>query len=166
MEWHCARPLVGAYVAIAIVRDPALLITLCLEYVMCLNRWSARASALCILLNTATLAGCDNLRHAPIVRPASNPARPSAVSIPLPARTLLVAPEEPDCELKDPNADERQKLDYERQCYRHAGIIARERMRLLQASVRRTARAINRCQWFAAQPRGPQSLTAISLLTE
>jgi hypothetical protein len=88
------------------------------------------------------------------------------VSIPLPARTLLVAPEEPDCELKDPNADERQKLDYERQCYRHAGIIARERMRLLQASVRRTAQAINRCQWFAAQPRGPQSLTAISLLTE
>ena len=86
------------------------------------------------------------------------------MSIPLPARTLLVALEEPDCELKDPNADERQKLDYERQCYRHAGIIARERMRLLQASVRRTARAINRCQ--ATQPRGPQSLTAISLLTE
>src|SRR5262245_7522334 len=139
-------------------------ITVSLEYVMCLNRWSAWASALCILLNTATLAGCDNLRHAPIVRPASSPARPSAVSIPLPARTLLVALEEPDCELKDPNADERQKLDYERQCYRHAGIIARERMRLLQASVRRTARAINRCQSFAAQPT--QSLTAISSLTE
>jgi hypothetical protein len=122
-------------------------ITLCLEYVMCLNRWSASAAALCILLNTAMLAGCDNLRYAPIVQPASSPARPmSAVSIPMPARALLVEPVEPDCELKDPNADERQKLDYERQCYRHAEIIARERMRLLQASVRRTARTIKRCQ--------------------
>jgi hypothetical protein len=75
----------------------------------------------------------------------------------------LVSPLEPDCELKDPSADERQKLDYERQCYRHAEIIARDRLRLLQASVRRTTRTINRCQWFAAQPH---SLKAIASLTE
>ena len=78
-------------------------------------------------------------------------------------RPVMVSPLEPDCELKDPNADERQKLDYERQCYRHAEIIARDRLRLLQASVRRTARAINRCQWFGAQPRG---LKEIARLTE
>jgi hypothetical protein len=120
-------------------------ITLCLEYVMPLNRWSAPASAFCILLGAATLTGCDNLRHAVIVQPASTPARPmSAASIPIPARALMVSPLEPDCELKDPNADERQKLDYERQCYRHAEIIARDRLRLLQASVRRTARASQR----------------------
>jgi hypothetical protein len=118
---------------------------------MRLNRRSAPASALGILLLAATLAatlvGCDNLRHAAIVQPAGIPTRPmSAASIPTPARALLVPPEAPDCELKDADADERQKLDYERQCYRHAEIITRERMRLLQASVRRAASAINRCQ--------------------
>lgn len=134
---------------------------------MRLNRRSAPASALGILLFAATLVGCDNLRHAVIVQPARNPARPtSAASIPMPARALLVALEKPDCELKDPNADERQKLDYERQCYRHAEIIAHERLQLLQASVRRTARAITRCRRFAAQSRGLKSMAATATLTE
>src|SRR5262245_41186671 len=123
-------------------------ITLCLEYVMSVNHWSAPASAVCILLGAGTLTGCDNLHHAVIVQPSSTPARPMpAASTPIPARALMMSPPEPDCQLKDPNADERQRLDYERQCYRQAEIIARDRLRLLQASVRRTARAINRCQW-------------------
>jgi hypothetical protein len=64
--------------------------------------------------------------------------------IPLPA-TLLLSPQlEPDCEFEtiDFNADERQKLDYERQCYRHAEIIVRSRLQLLQDSVDRTINAV------------------------
>lgn len=116
---------------------------------MGLNDRYAPVSVLSILLCMAPLAGCDNLRHALVAQPASIAAWPIAkASIPLPVHALLIAPEEPDCEFKttDPNADERQKLDYERQCYRHAEIIARERLRLLQASVRRMARAINHSQ--------------------
>jgi hypothetical protein len=89
----------------------------------------------------------------------------SRAPIPMPVRELLVAPEEPDCELKDPNADERQKLDYERQCYRHAEMIVRERMRLLQASVRRLAKAVDRCQWAGAQPGELKPLVSASTFT-
>jgi hypothetical protein len=47
--------------------------------------------------------------------------------IPVPGRELLNPQAEPDCEFTttDPKADERQKLDYERQCYRHAEMIVR-----------------------------------------
>jgi hypothetical protein len=71
----------------------------------------------------------------------------SKVSVPLPDRALLVSAVEPDCEFRttDPNADERQKLDYERQCYRHAELIVRDRLMRLQEQVRRTARAIDYC---------------------
>src|SRR5262249_31155558 len=57
--------------------------------------------------------------------------------IPLPALALLAPQSEPDCEFTttDPNSDERQKLDYERQCYRQAEMIVRARLRLLQRSV-------------------------------
>ena len=55
--------------------------------------------------------------------------------IPLPAASLLSPQPEPICELTDTNANERQKLDYERQCYRHAEMIVRDRLQLLQKSV-------------------------------
>src|SRR5262249_42291727 len=35
------------------------------------------------------------------------------------------------------------KLDYERQCYRHAALIAYDRLERLQTSVRETVKAIN-----------------------
>jgi hypothetical protein len=38
----------------------------------------------------------------------------------------------------------RMKLDYERQCYRHAEMIARRRLTSLQAAVLDTAKAANR----------------------
>jgi hypothetical protein len=53
------------------------------------------------------------------------------------------------------------KLDYERQCYRHARTIVRDRLRQLQASVDETLQAVNRtCP--AASTR-PGSRTSIPL---
>jgi len=66
------------------------------------------------------------------------PARP----IPLPAAPLLVPQPEPNCEATDASANERQKLDYERQCYRHAEMIVRARLQLLQGSVDKTISAV------------------------
>jgi len=62
----------------------------------------------------------------------------------LPEASLLSPQPEPICETTDTNADERQKLDYERQCYRHAEMIARDRLQLLQKSVDATIDAIRR----------------------
>jgi TPR repeat protein len=56
--------------------------------------------------------------------------------------SALLAPQpEPDCAFKtdDPNATERQQLDYERQCYRHAEMIARNRLEMLQNAIRQRA---------------------------
>jgi BA14K-like protein len=84
--------------------------------------------------------------------------------IPLPDPTLLAPPAEFDCEFKtaspneargqsspgpapahaDPDAALRAKLDYERQCYRHAEMILRDRLLGLQAAVGKTIKAINR----------------------
>jgi hypothetical protein len=107
------------------------------------------------------LVGCGHFRDGAAVRSASvSPkAKPkqrpaSRISVALPDRALLVSSVEPDCEFKtnDPNADERQKLDYERQCYRHAEIIVRDRLSRLQSSVRGTARVIDHCRLSAAWP--------------
>ena len=58
--------------------------------------------------------------------------------------SALLAPQpEPDCTFKtdDPNATERQQLDYERQCYRHAEMIVRNRLQMLQDAIRQRAAA-------------------------
>jgi len=83
--------------------------------------------------------------------------------IPIPSASLLKQQPEPLCEYRpseksetraldsskggDPAADAaalRTKLDYERQCYRHAEMIARQRLHALQASVGTTISAIQR----------------------
>jgi hypothetical protein len=66
--------------------------------------------------------------------------------IPLPDPALLREQSEPDCEFKAAEAktDERMKLDYERQCYRHAEMIVRNRLELLQSSVEKTIKAVKR----------------------
>jgi hypothetical protein len=58
-------------------------------------------------------------------------------------RALLAPQPAPDCEFKrsdlktvDPDQWERLKLDYERQCYQRAEKMVRDRLRLLQASIR------------------------------
>jgi hypothetical protein len=67
--------------------------------------------------------------------------------VPLREAPLLSPQPEPSCEFEitgSSNADERQKLDYERQCYRHAEMIVRSRLQLLQDSVEKTISAIQR----------------------
>jgi hypothetical protein len=82
----------------------------------------------------------------------AGPAGPRArASIPLPAQALLASPPEFECEKTtpthgqtDPDAALRAKLDYERQCYRHAEMILRDRLLGLQASVGEMIKAVNR----------------------
>ena len=70
-------------------------------------------------------------------------AKPSpATPIPLPAAELLICQPQPSCEIADSSVDERQKLDYERQCYRHAEMIVRARLELLQSSIDKTISAV------------------------
>jgi hypothetical protein len=68
--------------------------------------------------------------------------------IPLPDPALLSHQSEPDCEFKttESKTDERMKLDYERQCYRHAEMIVRNRLELLQSSVDKTIKAVKRTE--------------------
>ena len=72
----------------------------------------------------------------------------SRTPIPLPAAPLLSPQPEPSCEFETTgsNAGERQKLDYERQCYRHAEMIVRSRLQLLQGSVEETISLVNRSE--------------------
>lgn len=66
----------------------------------------------------------------------------------LPDRALLTPQPEPNCEFKGTGAGSeetlRVKLDFERQCYRHAEIIVRNRLRLLQDSVEETIKTAKR----------------------
>ena len=71
---------------------------------------------------------------------------------------LLSSQPEPDCAFKtdDPQATERQQLDYERQCYRHAEMIARNRLEMLQSAIRqRTASTQGRAPSATASPSPP-----------
>jgi hypothetical protein len=72
-----------------------------------------------------------------------NPSEP----VPLPEASLLSPQSEPGCEASGTDTNERQKLDYERQCYRHAEMIVRGRLQLLQDSVGRTISAVKRNEW-------------------
>jgi hypothetical protein len=96
------------------------------------------------------LAGCDYAGRRVL---SSRPADIERTRVPLPSLALLAPQPEPDCEfpVTDSAADERQKLDYERQCYRHAEMIARARLRLLQRSVARTIRAVKSCDGCSLQ---------------
>jgi hypothetical protein len=84
--------------------------------------------------------------------------------VPLPKTALLTRQPPPNCEYRtanldtsskrepgtltaadtDPDRVARAKLDYERQCYRHAELIARSRLRDLQDAVQVTAKAVKR----------------------
>jgi hypothetical protein len=98
------------------------------------------------------IAGCAS--NAP--PPSERPAEPVQAAAPVyerpeprirrPARALLLPQPAPDCEFKrndlktvDPDQWARLKLDYERQCYKRAEKMARDRLRRLQ-------QASNSCQ--------------------
>ena len=86
------------------------------------------------------LAGCAS-RSAPHESEAE-PIEPPRI-IHRPDRALLKPQPAPDCEFRgadartmDPDLFARLKLDYERQCYQRAERVARDRLRVLQASAR------------------------------
>jgi hypothetical protein len=96
-----------------------------------------------------TLAGCDyTKRDLRLSHTGGATGSAARAPIPLPGRGLLQAQPAPQCafESTEPKPDELQKLDYERQCYRHAEMIARGRLELLQASVTRTIKAVKRSE--------------------
>src|SRR5277367_6836493 len=88
----------------------------------------------------------QEVKAAPVRAPVrthqyTEPRRYAEPLIHRPDPSLLAPQPAPDCEFKrtdvgavDPNEWARLKIDYERQCYQDAEKIARERLRLLQAS--------------------------------
>jgi hypothetical protein len=62
---------------------------------------------------------------------------PAKAAMAIPAAELLAAPSQPNCAFDSArtDADDRQKLDYERQCYRHAEMIMRARLERLQGEI-------------------------------
>jgi len=52
----------------------------------------------------------------------------------------------------NPDAAVRMKLDYERQCYQHAEMIARRRLTSLQAAVKDAARGVHRSAGNSSMP--------------
>jgi hypothetical protein len=114
------------------------------------------------IATASLLAATDAMAQS--TRPADKTDRPDGATthIPLPNRTLLAPPPEFNCEFKaasfdgargqsspglapaqaDPDSALRAKLDYERQCYRHAEIILRDRLLALQAAVGETIKAV------------------------
>jgi hypothetical protein len=68
----------------------------------------------------------------------------SRTPIPLPDQALLRSQPKPDCEFRAAGvaADNPQKLDYERICYRQSEAIVRSRLGRLQNSIRKTIEAV------------------------
>jgi hypothetical protein len=134
----------------------------------CLASSAAKLLAISVVICALAVAGCarhpvqrefnpvrQEVRAAPVRAPArahryTEPRRYAEPLIHRPDPSLLAPQPAPDCEFKrtdvgavDPNEWARLKIDYERQCYQDAEKIARDRLRLLQASiepVRRPAR--------------------------
>lgn len=100
------------------------------------------------ILCAATAAGCA--RHSDQQVAGMDPAQ-SELQACQSMRPLLEPQPAPDCEFResnlktvDPDAFARLKLDYERQCYRRAEKLARDRLRLLQHSNRCEIRPVRR----------------------
>lgn len=115
------------------------------------------AMALAAALCGAALSGCSSsstegeVSARSLTKSAAAYSGRAHVSIPLPDHALLEAQPAPKCEFKsaggktDKGGDTAlMKLDFERQCYRHAEILARQRLGLLQASVDQTIKAVQR----------------------
>jgi hypothetical protein len=102
--------------------------------------------SLAVLWCAVALAGCaahpgqgDSQAEQARAGATADQASPSRIN--RSSRALLLPQPAPDCEFRgadprsvDPAVFARLKLDYERQCYQRAEKVARERLRLLQAS--------------------------------
>ena len=87
-----------------------------------------------------------------------------AADVPLPDSALMEQLQAPRCEYRkasskkvdgatSDNEDVQARLDYERQCYRHAEMIARARLKSLQKSVSRTVVALRAEQASLGRPQ-------------
>ena len=76
----------------------------------------------------------------------TKPAIPIKAAMPRPDPELLAPASEPNCAFDSTrtDVDDRQKLDYERQCYRHAEMIIRARLQRLQGDVDQMIKAVKR----------------------
>ena len=101
---------------------------------------------------------------ASVLAAAEAMAQCTTKSIPLPAAALLTPPSASSCafQIVSLNAAPSQ-LDYELQCHRDAGVILRERLLKLQASVGETVKAINRACPDAVSTARPGSRPSIPL---
>jgi hypothetical protein len=101
---------------------------------------------------------------ASVLAAAEAMAQCTTKSIPLPDAALLTPPPASSCasQIVSPNAAPSQ-LDYERQCHRDAGVILRDRLLQLQASVGATVKAINRGCTAAVSAGRPGSTPSIPL---
>jgi hypothetical protein len=136
------------------------------------SKYTKLSRSVLVVFFAMTLVSCDNTRRDDLKRshagvatglrsgrpvlaleklPASRAFRVatgprSRTPIPLPGRELLEPQPEFKCELgtTEPKTDELRKLNYERQCYRHAELILRARLDRLQRSVTETIKAIKR----------------------
>jgi len=96
----------------------------------------------------------------------ASPAAHHSAMAPASSRALLAAPAKPDCTFQEVGLGDtvsdaaeaaRQKLDYERRCYRRAEMQVRARLRRLQAAVAAGTQPIRhkRCGLFCAFCEAP-----------
>lgn len=100
---------------------------------------------LLVVIGAVTLAGCNHAGRNPTGSgvAGTTSARSTAAPIRLPDQALLKRQTEPACSYKstESKTDELKKLEFERQCYRHAEIIARHRLQQLQSAVDRSIKS-------------------------
>ena len=99
---------------------------------------------------------------ASVLAAAEAMAQCTTKSIPLPDAALLTPPPAASCASASFNAAPSQ-LDFERQCHRDAGVILRDRLLKLQASVGETVKAVNRACPTAVSTARPGSTPSIPL---
>ena len=101
---------------------------------------------------------------ASVLAAAEAMAQCTTKSIPLPAAALLTPPAESSCvfQIASLNAAPSQ-LDFERQCHQDSGVILRDRLLKLQASVGETIKVINRACPAAVSTAGPGAKPSIPL---
>jgi hypothetical protein len=126
-----------------------------------LNVSRVTVSIACLLL----LGACNHQEYKSDLGRTANrkvtTAPDRTVRMSAPGRPLLASQPAPNCEFttNDSTINDRQRLDYERQCYRHAEMIARDRLEKLQASIDRplkTTKKKERAKTGVRSQRNPQ----------
>ena len=118
-------------------RRSAVVVQGCSELHRDIWRWPRSACVCAAVLGAALLAGCDMgpMPDAALLKPQAPPK--------CDARSRRAAPKQPaSATTAEPDSDAKvRQLDYEAQCYRHAEMIARNRLGRLQESVEEMVRA-------------------------